>query len=564
MNEIKFHHSLQFRIKLGLLIALIVVLAVSSYLRYVSFRSMLEENLAHAGPGVEEIIQGQLAAYVRSRLALLVGSIVVIMLICDLMLGRMVVDRLKQVLSVVRELRPGNLTARVEIEGHDEITELARVFNRTTENLQRQSEKLSTLNTLAITVGQSLDLNEVLRLALDEVLAVTRLQAGWVILRDDHAEAFRLAASHGLPDRAVFAHTHCAWDRGVCAEVLQSGDAQASYGARPLPCRAAEYLEREGLAFRACVPLKSKDTVLGVMSLAGGATANNWMFTEDSLDLLTAIGRQIGVAVENASLYEELRQKEVLRRHLLERSITLQEDERRRIARELHDQTGQRLTSVIVTLGVLEEAISEPEPRAHVQESRATAAQILKEVRSLALQLRPSVLDDLGLLAALRHYLKGYQSRFRLVVDFHALGLDDQRMSPEVETALFRIAQQALTNVAQHAQAHSVTVLLENRGTSVQLIVEDDGQGFDVDHVMDARPHEGNLGLYGMQERAALLGGTLTVESTPGRGTSLFVRIPLDGRKGSEGAERHQNGAFVRMMVCRRVSARCMRNCSNG
>ena len=532
----KYYHSLRFKIKAGLLLSLIVILAVTSYLRYVSFQHLLVDCLEHPAADTQEIIDAQLGAYLRSRLILSVGSIIVLLVVCDLMLGRMIVDRLKGFLDVVSQIGLGNLAARVTVGGHDEIAELSGAFNRMTGELQRQAEKLSTLNTLAITVGQSLELNEVLRCALDEVLGVTRLPAGWVILHDDHGESFRLAASRGLPDRAVQFHAHCSWDRGVCAEVLQSGDPQVSYAARPLPCRAAEYLEREGLAFRACVPLKSKETVLGVMSLAGGATANNWMFTEDSLDLLTAIGRQIGVAVENASLYEELRQKEVLRRHLLERSITLQEAERRRIARELHDQTGQRLTSIIVTLGLLEDAISEPGARAYVHESRATAAQILKEVRSLALQLRPSVLDDLGLLAALRHYLKGYQSRFRLLVDFQALGLDDQRMSPEVETALFRIAQQALTNVAQHALAHSVTVLLENRGASVQLIVEDDGQGFDVERVMDAHPHEGNLGLYGMQERAALLGGTLTVESTLGRGTSLFVRIPLDGRKSDDGA----------------------------
>jgi signal transduction histidine kinase len=267
-----------------------------------------------------------------------------------------------------------------------------------------------------------------------------------------------------------------------------------------------------------------------------------WMFTEDSLDMLTAIGRQIGIAVENASLYEELRQKEVLRRQLLERSITLQEEERKRIARELHDQTGQRLTSIIMTLGVLEEVVSTPEARAHVRDLRNTVAQILKEVRDLALHLRPAVLDDLGLLAALRHYLKGYQNRFRLLVDFHVLGLDGKRLPPEVETALFRIVQEALTNVARHAQAHSVTVLLEDRGASAMLIVEDDGRGFDVARVMDSRPHEGNLGLYGMRERASLLGGTLTIESTPGRGTAVFVRIPLEGREGDDGKDSSARG----------------------
>ena len=542
METRKYYHSLRFKITVGLLLAVIVILALSSYLRYVSFRHLLVESLEHPAASTEEVVQAQMAAYLRSRLILSASSVVVILLISDLMMSRMVVGRLKRFLSVVKRIGPGNLDARVTVGGRDEIAELAEAFNRMTGELQRQTEKLSTLNTLAVTVGQSLDLDEVLRSALDEVLELTRLGAGWISLRDEHGAKSRIVASRGLPERAALAHAHCAWNQSVCASVFESGRPQVFHDGQPHPCPAAGYLQKDGLVFRACVPLKSKDLVLGVMSLAGGASSDMWMFTEDSLDMLTAIGRQIGIAVENASLYEELRQKEVLRRQLLERSITLQEEERKRIARELHDQTGQRLTSIIMTLGVLEEVVSTPEARAHVHDLRNTVAQILKEVRDLALHLRPAVLDDLGLLAALRHYLKGYQNRFRLLVDFHVLGLDGKRLPPEVETALFRIAQEALTNVARHAQAHSVTVLLEDRGASAMLIVEDDGRGFDVARVMDSRPHEGNLGLYGMRERASLLGGTLTIESTPGRGTTVFVRIPLEGREGDDGKDSSARG----------------------
>ena len=542
MRTGKYYHSLRFKITVGLLLSVMVVLAVTSCLRYISFRNLLTESLERSGATAEEVVEAQMAAYLRSRLILSASSIAVILLISDLLLSRMVVGRLKRFLSVVKRVGSGSPNARVMDEGDDEIAELAEAFNHMTEELQRQAEKLSTLNTLAATVGQSLDLSEVLRTALDKVLEMMGVGAGWINVQDERGEKIRIVASRGLPEEAALAHSHCVWSQDICVGVIESGRGQIFRNGRQHFCPAAECLQEEGLIVHACVPLKSKDLVLGIMSLAGVPSSNLWMFTEESLDVLMAIGRQIGIAIENASLYEELRQKEVLRRQLLEREITLREKERKRIARELHDQTGQRLTSITMTLGLLEDEVSTAEARAHIRDLRDTATQVLKEVRDLALHLRPSLLDDLGLLAALRHYLKLYQTRYRLLVDFQALGLDGRRLPPDVETALFRITQQALTNVAQHAHADHVTVLLEHRGTSAQLIVEDDGSGFDVAYMMDSRPHEGNLGLYCMRERVALIGGTLTIESTPGRGTAVFVRIPLEGGKGDDGKDTSAGG----------------------
>jgi signal transduction histidine kinase len=528
----KYYSSLRFKITVGLLLSLVAVLAVTSYLRYVSFRRLLVESLELSAVDTEEIIEAQLAAYLRSRFILSASSIAVTVLIGELMMGRMVVSRLRQLWAVVKRVGSGDLNARVAVGGRDEITELAVAFNIMTADLQRQDEKLSTLYLLATTVSQSLDPQQVLHSALDEVLELMRLRAGWIALRqDDHGEEFRLAASRGLPEEVVLAHARCNWTQCVCADVLESGQPRISRNEPKHPCAASEYLQREGLTLRACVPLRSKDRVLGVMSLAGVASGHRWMFTEGSLETLTAIGRQIGIALENVSLYEELRQTEMLRRQLLERRIDLQEEERRRIARELHDQASQRLTSIIMTLGVLGRAESMAEVRAHVRDLRDTAVQTLEEVHNLALELRPRLLDDLGLLAALRHHLGEFRDRFHVPADFQVLGLGDKRLPSRVETALYRIAQEALTNAARHAQAHSVGVLLEVRDNSVMLIVEDDGEGFDVAQVMGSHVHVGNLGLYGMRERASLLGGTVTIESTPGMGTTVFVEIPLTGQE---------------------------------
>jgi len=198
-------------------------------------------------------------------------------------------------------------------------------------------------------------------------------------------------------------------------------------------------------------------------------------------------------------------------------------------------QSNFLLASLIITLGVLAEATSLAEVKTHVPELRAMASQILQDVHDLALELRPSVLDDLGLLPALRHLHKEYQDRFRLPVDLQVLGLDGGRLPSEMETALYRIVQEALTNVARHADAHSVSVLLEKRNASVKLIVEDDGHGFDVVDVMSTHSRD-RLGLYGMRERASLLGGTLTIESS-GKGTAIFVEIPLNVKRNGNGQD---------------------------
>ena len=155
---------------------------------------------------------------------------------------------------------------------------------------------------------------------------------------------------------------------------------------------------------------------------------------------------------------------------------------------------------------------------------RAVAAGTLEEVHNLALQLRPSVLDDLGLAAALERYVADCQGRYRLNIDLAVRDLAEQRLPAEVETALYRIVQEALTNVARHAQARTASILVERREDDVRAIIEDDGQGFDP---ATAWKTGRRLGLYGIRERVELLGGKFTIESETGRGTSLFIEIPV-------------------------------------
>jgi signal transduction histidine kinase len=221
----------------------------------------------------------------------------------------------------------------------------------------------------------------------------------------------------------------------------------------------------------------------------------------------------------------ERAERERLRARYISGVIMAQEDERKRIARELHDSTSQSLTSVLIGLRNLE---GTPDPALlsdRLSELRQIVDGTLDEVRAMAWQLRPAILDDHGLLAALERLTEDYRRRYVLPVDFVAKGLDP-RLPVEVETTTYRIVQEGLTNVVRHAAAGVASVLIDRQPHRLQIIIEDNGCGFDPGLVR--AEHGESLGLQGIWERARLLGGDLTIESQPGQGTSLYIKIPLD------------------------------------
>lgn len=220
-------------------------------------------------------------------------------------------------------------------------------------------------------------------------------------------------------------------------------------------------------------------------------------------------------------------EREQLRAQYVSGVIAAQEEERKRVARELHDSTSQTLTSLLAGLRALEDGCETGELRQHTVELRRVAAQTLEDVHSLAVQLRPSILDDLGLAAALERQVANFNERHAAQVDLVIHGLGDQRLPAAVETALYRIVQEALTNIARHARAHTASVLLEKRNGNILAIIEDDGEGFELRSVTADRDH---LGLHGIRERTELLGGSLEIESEPGKGATLYVEIPVQAQ----------------------------------
>jgi len=230
----------------------------------------------------------------------------------------------------------------------------------------------------------------------------------------------------------------------------------------------------------------------------------------------------------NSALRKEVamhQQAQQARHELQARLVTAQEEERGRISRELHDEVGQQLTALMLALKSLESAPPTAQTPAKLRELRAAAERVGREIHQLASELRPAALDELGLSRAVSGYLDSWSERSGILVDFLSAGIDEPRLPGVVETTLYRVVQEAMNNVFKHASAKSVSVSIERRGSTVLAIVEDDGMGFD----SDALPvgTSARLGIAGMRERAIIAGGTLTVESSSGGGTTVRLQVPL-------------------------------------
>jgi len=250
----------------------------------------------------------------------------------------------------------------------------------------------------------------------------------------------------------------------------------------------------------------------------------------------------------NESLRTEIirhKESETARVQLLRRLVNAQEEERRRISRELHDQTGQHLAALLLGLKTLNSSAGNGRASLHkgLLQLQELTERLVEETHHLAWELRPAALDDLGLEMAISNYVEKWSERSSIALDFHS-GLDKCRLPPPVETAAYRIVQEALTNVLKHAHANRVSVMLEYRHDELLVIVEDNGRGFHPEVPFTVK-ERGGLGLVGIQERAALVGGKLNIESEPGSGTTLAIRIPAPASSQQKGFSHERAPHFL-------------------
>jgi signal transduction histidine kinase len=279
--------------------------------------------------------------------------------------------------------------------------------------------------------------------------------------------------------------------------------------------------DMEYLSYAAC-PLLFGGVVIGTIKFLSKEPE---FFKEDRVQLIQSYANLAAVAIQNTRLFDQIQRSNTQLHALSQRLLKTQEEERLHLSRELHDESGQLLSALSVQLGLLERDVNFPEKaNQHISELKETANEIQDNLHKLAVDLRPASLDHLGLVDALRHFIEEFSRQYDIKMEFEAVGMDNNRLPIEVETALFRIVQESLTNVALHAQASQVDVLINRRNDKVVILVEDNGIGF----ILSTPTIEQHLGLFGMRERVEMLGGEFTVESSSGKGTTVRAEVPCD------------------------------------
>jgi signal transduction histidine kinase len=467
---------------------------------------------------VEEDWAGLIASSRRyGRLLLLLLGLGIVLPTAIVGVGvRRITRPLAELICAAQEIAGGHFGRRISAHTGDEIEELATQFNRMAGRLQEsyaslerkvadRTHKLATLNAIAAQASRSLELDEVLGGALDLVLAGGKFDTG---------QAFRLDQDGGrlvpIVQRGLRRATE---NEAGCLPLRSSLAGQAAERQEPVLRLASEapggemdgLAAREQVAILVSVPLIAQGRSVGVLNLGSRCPEP---IPPEELSLLAAIGQQIGVAVENANLYEQAQQLAIVK-------------ERNRLARDLHDSVTQAMygISLYAEAATRQLGLGESDTVAeHLAEIRTTAQESLREMRLLIFELRPPMLRREGLVAALQARLEAVEARVGVKTRLQVDG--EGSLSPQVEDGLYRIAQEALNNALKHSQASSVTLRLCHGPPSVILEIVDDGAGFAA-----RQAGKSGFGLRGMEERAMRLGGKLVIDSAPGRGTRVRVEV---------------------------------------
>jgi len=380
-----------------------------------------------------------------------------------------------------------------------------------TKALQQRAEELGTLSDASRTFLDNIDIASIYQTICR--LAVTRLglDAAWIEGPEGADGKMLLLAFYGLSPGAI-AIQNKDWESKSVSAQWNTNHIETANGAHSPTVSEPTY---KGYA---AYPLIFSNQCIGTLKIL---SKNKSFFTQDKQLLIQSYANLAVVVIQNALLFDELRATNRQLHGLSQRLMQAQEDERLHLSRELHDEAGQLLAALTVQFGLLEREAPES-LRTRVGELKNAANAVQKNLHHLAVNLRPASLDHLGLMTAIHQSILEFKRQYDIDVEFEALGMQDERLPIEIETALYRIVQEALTNVALHAKATRVDVLLRLTESCIGVMVEDNGVGF----IPSATDAEEQLGLFGMRERVEMLGGSLSIESSLGQGTSVKAEVP--------------------------------------
>lgn len=398
------------------------------------------------------------------------------------------------------------------------------------QELQTAVQDLTLLFTLSRTLAATLDKTTLLAQAINQISAsLPRFARGIIVLRQNPGRPLECAACPGHLD--CQANQPCVQARAITREIEATAVPICANGEHLIPLPQNTLPQNDTILAingESAIgwPLSVQDRVIGslVLHIQPEVTA----LTGRDLSLLGTVAGLLSIAIENATRYEESQAREALRGELLHQVVSVQERERQRIARDLHDGAGQALTALGLGFAAVSETVKNNPTLAAQQlvELKQMSTQALTDLRDLIRDLRPSLLDDLGLVPALQNQVQTFQAHSGVNARFMVYGRV-RRLPPDMETIVFRIAQEALTNVAKHAAAENVTVTLTLTPELIQLQIRDDGRGFQPDDIFTVAQPRRAWGLLGIQERVALVGGSCQIHSIPGQGTTVDICIPL-------------------------------------
>jgi signal transduction histidine kinase len=377
------------------------------------------------------------------------------------------------------------------------------------ESAKRWSRQLESLNEVAGALVTETQLPSLLRLIAQHLRELIDARLVTIALPAPDGGMVVVAADGEGADVALNDPTMSA--RSKNRRVLERGRSERVDSVLGDPEVDQEAARRYGMTTGIWVPLVAGGRATGVIGCHDKLGPDR-RFDDEDMRLAEAFAQRAAAAVERS---------ERVQRDVLRRVVDAQELERHRLARELHDETGQALTSILLGLKSVEDAAGDEQRERAAGELRELVVTTLQDVRRLAVELRPKALDDFGLLPAIERLAETFAEHMRIETDVHAR-LGDERLPREIETALYRIVQEALTNVIKHARARRVSIFLVRKPHSVTAVIEDDGVGF----AGDVSGGDG-IGLIGMRERVALLNGRLDAESSPGSGTTIVAEVPL-------------------------------------